>query len=260
MNPRVMRVVLTGASGGIGSAAAAALTDAGARVLLVGRSRTALENLAGQLGRGTMLVIADLTREGGRAAIVDAARAFGANVLINNAGVASFGRFQTLDEAHIRDVLETNLLAPMLLTRALLGHLAQQPQACILNIGSALGGLGLPGFGVYGAAKAGLRGFSEALRRELQGTRIRVQYLAPRTTRTRFNDARVDAYNQATGTRTDSPERVAQALLEVLARGTAERFLGFPERYAVRLNGLIPAWLDGAFKRHTRHLTTGSTT
>ncbi len=260
MNPRDMRVVLTGASGGIGSAAASALAAAGARVLLVGRSHAALETLAREIGESAAFAVADVTREEGRGAIAEAARTFNANVLVNNAGLASFGPFQDFDDTHIRDVIETNLLAPMLITRALLGHLAMQPQACILNIGSALGGLGLPGFGAYGAAKAGLRGFSEALRRELQGTRIRVQYLAPRTTRTRFNDVRVDAYNRATGARADSPQRVAAAMVEVLTRGTAERFLGFPERYAVRLNGLVPAWLDGAFKRHSRLLTPDSTT
>jgi len=253
-----MRVVLTGAAGGIGTATATALVSAGARVMLVGRSRVTLEELARGLGSTAIALSADITREDGRAAIVAAARNMNANVLINNAGVASFGSFHALDEAHIRDVLETNLLAPVLLTRAMLAHLGAQPAASILNIGSALGSLGIPGFAVYGAAKSGLHGFSEALRRELQGTRVRVQYLAPRTTTTRFNDARVDAYNRATGAQSDSPERVAIAILDVLARGTPERFLGFPEKYAVRLNGLIPRWLDGAFKRHRSALSSHS--
>lgn len=253
-----MQVVLTGASGGIGSAAARALTAAGARVLLVGRSAPALEELARTLGPAARVLAADVTQAEGRTAIVRAARDMDANVLVNNAGVASFGRFDALDEAHIRSVLETNLLAPMLLTRALLTHLAARPHAAILNVGSALGSLGLPGFCAYGAAKAGLRGFSEALRREFQGTRIRVQYLAPRATRTRFNDARVDAYNRATGARSDRPERVAAAMLEMLERGTPERFLGFPERYAVRLNGFAPKWLDGMFRRHRALLESDS--
>lgn len=253
-----MRVVLTGAAGGIGSAAARVLVDAGARVLLVGRSGAGLASLARALGGRATALAADVTRDEGRSAIAAAARACGANVLVNNAGVSSFGRLQALDEAHIRAVLETNLLAPMLLARVLLDHLGAQPQAAVLNIGSAVGSLGLPGFSVYGAAKAGLHGFSEALRREVQGTRIRVQYLAPRSTRTAFNDARVDAYNRATGTRSDSPDQVARALLDMLARGTPERFLGFPERYAVRLNGLVPGWLDGVFKRHRDLLASES--
>jgi len=258
MNPREMRVVLTGASGGIGRAAASALIGAGARVLLVGRSRLPLEELARGLGASASAHAADVTREDGRASIAAAARDCGANVLINNAGLASFGRFQALEEAHVRQVLDTNLVAPMLLTRALLAHFDTRPQAAVLNIGSALGSLGLPGFCVYGAAKSGLHGFSEALRRELQGSRIRVQYLAPRTTSTSFNDARVDAYNRATGAQSDSPARVAVAILDMLVRGTPERFLGFPERYAVRLNALVPNWLDGVFKRHRTVLASDS--
>ncbi|MCC7549159.1 MAG: SDR family oxidoreductase [Burkholderiales bacterium] len=254
-----MCVVLTGASGGIGSATACALVAAGARVLLVARSHRALEQLALGLGSAATFLSADITCPQGRASIVTAARATGANVLINNAGLASFGRFQNLGEPHIREVLETNLVAPVLLTRALLEHLGTQPQAAVLNIGSALGSLGLPGFCIYGAAKAGLHGFSEALRRELHGTRIRIQYLGPRATSTSFNDARVDAFNRATGAQSDSPERVAVAILEMLARGTPERFLGFPERYAVRVNGLVPRWLDGAFRRHRTLLTSDST-
>ena len=110
-------------------------------------------------------------------------------------------------------VLQANLLAPMLLTQALLPHLRGQPRAQVVFVGSALGRIGLPGFSVYGASKSGLHGFAEALRRELAGTPVRVQILAPRSTRTDFNGPAVDAYNRATGTAMDRPEVVAEALL-----------------------------------------------
>jgi len=251
-----MKVVLTGAGGGIGAATARALVAAGASVLLVGRSRERLDALAADLQAGARAVAlaADITREDGRRAIRDAATAMRANVLINNAGVPSFGALESLDEAHVAQVVETNLIAPILLTRLLLPHLKAQPEARVLNIGSALGSLALPGFCVYSAAKFGLRGFSEALRRELAGSALQVQYLAPRTTRTAFNDARVEAFNRATGAQSDRPERVARAALDMLAQGTAERYLGFPEKLAVRINGLAPRWLDGVFKRHRKAL------
>jgi short-subunit dehydrogenase len=142
----------------------------------------------------------------------------------------------------------------MLLSRLLLPHLRAQPEARVLNIGSVLGSLALPGFCVYSAAKFGLRGFSEALRRELAGGTLQVQYLAPRTTRTAFNDARTEAFNRATRAQSDSPELVARAALDMLERGTAERYLGFPEKLAVRINALAPRWLDGVFKRHRKAL------
>jgi short-subunit dehydrogenase len=252
MKPGHMNVVLTGAGGGIGAAIARALASAGASVLLVGRSGERLEAVAAalQAGARAAALAADITHEDGRRAIQQAAAAMRANVLINNAGVPSFGTLESLDEAHVVRVVETNLIAPMLLTRLLLPQLQAQPEARVLNIGSALGGLALPGFCAYSAAKFGLRGFSEALRRELAGSPLRVQYLAPRTTRTAFNDARVEAFNRATGAQSDSPELVARAALDMLQRGTAERTLGFPEKLAVRINGLAPRWLDGVFKRH----------
>lgn len=251
-----MKVVLTGAAGGIGAAIARALVSAGASVLLVGRSGERLETLAAELkGRARAVALAaDITREEGRRAIRDAAIAMRANVLVNNAGVPSFGTLESLDEAHVARVVETNLIAPMLLSRLLLPHLRAQPEARVLNIGSVLGSLALPGFCVYSAAKFGLHGFSEALRRELAGSTLQVQYLAPRTTRTAFNDARIEAFNRATRVQSDSPELVARAALDMLERGTAERYLGFPEKLAVRINALAPRWLDGVFKRHRKAL------
>lgn len=154
----------------------------------------------------------------------------------------------------MHQVLQTNLLAPMLLTRALLPHLRTLPRAQVICVGSVLGALALPGFSVYSASKFGLRGFAQALRRELGDTGVLVQYLGPRSTRTAFNGRDVEAYNLATGTAMDPPEAVAQALLAMLQDEAAERFLGWPEKLAVRLNGAAPALLDAAFAKHRRSL------
>jgi short-subunit dehydrogenase len=275
MNPRDMSVLLTGASGGIGASLAAALCTAGARVLLVARRPEPLTRLAAQLsaqslaapsaqsapaaamsGGQVAALPADITRTADRQQLVQAAHDRGVNVLVNNAGAPCFGAFAAMDESQIAQALLVNLVAPMQLTHALLPQLSVQPQARVLNVGSALGRIGLPGYALYGAAKFGLRGFSEALRRELAGSSVRVQYLGPRATRTGFNDARVAAYNAATGAASDAPERVAQAALALLESGAAERFIGFPESLAVRINGLVPHWLDGAFGRHAAALRT----
>lgn len=254
-------VVLTGAAGGIGAPTAQALAAAGARLLLVGRDAGRLAALAHELGGGpdgrrVAWLAADLTTADGVDAVRRAALAREADVLINNAGIASFGRFESLDPQHLADVLATNLLAPMRLTQALLPGLRLRRAAAVLNVGSVLGRLGLPGFAAYGAAKFGLRGFSEALRRELAGSTVKVQYLGPRVTATGFNSAEVEAYHRATRTGSDRPEAVAAALVALLKSGRAERFLGFPEKFAVRLNGAAPAALDGAFERHREALAS----
>lgn len=254
MKAQELSVVLTGATGGIGSALAAALANAGARVLLVGRRGAALAALAESLGatrnaRVTALA-ADVTTAGGRAAIRDIAAAHRCNALVNNAALPCFGAFADADPARIDEVLQTNLVAPIQLTLALLPQLLAQPRSRVLNIGSATGRLGVPGFAVYGAGKFGLRGFSETLRRELADTAVRVQYLGPRATRTGFNDARADDFNRRTRTAVDTPQVVAEAALKLLLSGGAEKFLGLPESIAVRVNSLAPGLLDRIFAPH----------
>ncbi|WP_349742003.1 SDR family oxidoreductase [Roseateles cavernae] len=255
------RVLLTGACGGIGRAVADSLLQAGAALLLVGRSPARLAAQVHELGQRHGVeparlrwVATDLAQAERLRPLAEIAADWDCNVLVHGAGVPSFGRLETLEPAAIRQLLDINLLAPMLLSQALLPHLRCQPRAQIICMGSALGRLGLPGFSAYSASKFGLRGFAEALRRELGDSRVRVQYLGPRSTRTEFNNAGVQAYNRATGTAMDAPERVAQALLRLLESEGAERFIGFPETLAVRLNGLAGPLLDGAFTKHRRSL------
>jgi short-subunit dehydrogenase len=254
------RVLYTGAGGGIGRVAVPALLQAGAAVMLVGRSESRLRSQAHELARAHGIVrvdwrAADLLSNDAVATLVSAATAFGANVVVHGAGVPSFGRLETLAAHDLQRVVQTNLLAPMLLTQALLPHLRSLPDAQVLFIGSALGRLGLPGFTAYSASKFGLRGFAEALRRELGDSAVRVQYLGPRSTHTTFNNAAVEAYNRATSTAMDDPQVVADALLSLLRDDAcAERFIGWPERFAVCLNALVPNWLDAAFTRHRRSL------
>lgn len=261
------RVVLTGASGGIGRAMAHALVRSGASVMLVGRSLSGLTALAHEFAGPAeappdrvSLHAADLCDPAAIDGLRDAASTWGANVLVHNAGVPSFGRLESLSTADIRRVLDTNLLAPMLLTQVLLPHLGRLPLAQVICVGSALGRIGLPGFSAYCASKFGLRGFSEALRRELGDGPVRIQYLGPRSTRTAFNSVDVERYNQATGTAMDTPQAVASALLELLESEAAERYLGFPEKLAVRVNGLVPSLMDGAFDRHRSSLPAAPAT
>ena len=257
MKAALARVLLTGAGGGIGQPAARALLQAGAAVLLSGRSPARLAALARDLATTPGLRsgavswhAADLSEPGAAATLAAAAEGWDCNAVVHAAGLPQFGRLQDAAPQDIGTVLQTNLLAPMLLTQALLPHLLRQPQASVLCVGSALGAIGLPGYTVYGASKFGLRGFAQALGRELRGSSVRVQYLGPRSTRTAFNDADVEAYHRATGAAMDAPQRVAQALVALLQSDASERFVGWPEQLAVRLNGAAPGWLDAAFGRH----------
>lgn len=244
------RAVLTGASGGIGAAIATELAPRCALLILVGRNRSALEALQRELTACPVhLVCGDLTDPATLTAIESAARALGGiNLLVNNAGVSDFHAFASQSPDVIANLLTTNLLAPMLLTRRLIPLLMAAPAAQIVNVGSVFGTIGFPGFAAYCAAKAGLKGFSQALRRELSDSHVAVRHFAPRATRTAINSVAVNAMNDELKTGQDSPRQVAMALLRFLDGGAWQRTLGAKERFFSALNALLPGLPDNAIR------------
>jgi short-subunit dehydrogenase len=246
--------VVTGGGGGIGGAIAAELVARGGAVLLVDRDAAALERatvrLAGAGDRVATLAV-DLTRPDDRARIVATAAGWrgGANVLVNNAGVNHFGMFEQQSPAQLDLALAINVQAPMHLCHAMLPQLRARPEACILNTGSVFGSIGYPGYAVYSATKFAMRGFTEALRRELADTHVHVHYLAPRATRTGINTSAVERMNAELGVAMDPPEVVARAVCDMLAGGRAEAVIGWPEKIFARLNGVLPRLVDGALRK-----------
>jgi short-subunit dehydrogenase len=250
-----MRVVLTGASGGIGRALAGELHARGASVMLVGRDLRTLARLLGELGElggeseRLQACVADLSTESGRHEVAARAAAWRCNVLINNAGLGEFRFIDEQTDAGLERLFAVNVLAPMQLTRTLLPYLRSQPRAAVLNIGSVFGSLAYPGFAAYSASKFALRGFTEALRRELADTHVTVQYLAPRATRTGMNASAVEQMNAELGVAMDPPELVARAAREMLESGRGEAVLGWPEKLFVRINALLPRVVDGSLRK-----------
>jgi len=224
------RAILTGASGGIGRALAAALAPHCDDLLLVGRDPARLAEAVAECGKPARVLIADLATAAGRDAVA----------------------------AH---ALNPNALAPMQLTRRMLPLLERAPQAWIVNVGSIFGYLGYPGHAAYSASKFALRGFTEALRRELAEGRVRVLYFAPRATRTPMNGKALCALNAELGVAMDEPAAVAAELVRALARPGRERLLGLPERLFARINQLLPGLVDCALRRQLpairRHSTEG---
>ena len=239
------RAILTGASGGIGQAIAAALAPQCEALLLVGRDAARLEQARRAAGPVARTLIADLATPAGRAAVALSE----ANLLINNAGAGDFAWLEAQDDAMLERIVQANVLAPMQLTRRLLPELRRRPAAWIVNVGSIMGYLGYPGHAAYCASKFALRGFGEALRRELADSKVRVLYLAPRATHTAMNGAGVTALNAELGVAMDSPESVAQQLVALLERPVHERLLGMPEALFARLNQLLPGLVDRALRR-----------
>jgi len=251
------RILLTGANGGIGSALARALAGRGARLALVDINRDGLEALAGELrGNGTVAapLVFDLSTDHGYAELVERAASAldGMDMLINNAGVMSFGAFATEKPEAISTLVKINIQAPLLLTRALLPRLIAQRRGRIVNIGSIFGSIGFAWFSSYSASKFASRGFSEALRRELDGTGVGVTYVAPRATRTPINNSAIMKMADAVGMHFDAPERVAQKIIRSLERDAGDCYLGFPESLFVRINSLLPRLVDSALRKQNR--------
>lgn len=243
------QALVTGATGGIGQALVDALCQGGARVLAVGRDEIALGALAARHPGQVETVAADLASRDGRARVREAGEAFGANLLLNAAGLNRFGLLETQDEDAIERLIALNVTATLQLTHLLLPLLGRAPEAMIVNVGSTFGALGYPGFAPYCASKFALRGFSEALRRELADTRVKVLYVAPRATRTDMNGRAVNDLNRQLGVAMDAPQAVAAAIVRAIGAGREELHLGWPERLFVRLNGLLPRLVDRALRK-----------
>jgi short-subunit dehydrogenase len=255
MNLQDARILLTGASGGIGRPLARLLAGRGARLVLVGRDRNALDTVAREVaavGSRALPIVCDLAAHRGADELVRGTRAAlgGIDVLINNAGTSSFQSFAREAPEQLARIVEVNLVAPMLLARAALPQLARG--ARIVNVGSMFGSIGFPYAAAYCGSKFGLRGFSEALRRELADRGIGVTYVAPRTTRTDINSAAMYRFAERTASAVDTPERVAEEIVAAIERDAAEHFIGEAEPFFARLNALLPRLVDRALRKQAR--------
>jgi uncharacterized oxidoreductase len=179
MNIAGKRVLITGGSSGIGFALARAFLAKGAKIVITGRRPDALATALHELQRASpsvWSVTADVATPEGRATTIHGAVGAlgGLDILINNAGGDRAGRLESIPEAELQAMLDVDLLAPILLTRAALPALRASGDAMIVNVASGIALIGAPFYTTYAATKAGLARFGEALRRELKGEGIHV--------------------------------------------------------------------------------------
>ncbi len=242
-------ILITGASGGIGGAIARQLARRGASLILVNRDAERLDAFAAELrtSGGTILpLVGDLAVPGEPARLVQAAlaQAGSIDILINCAGVQNFGFFADESASDTATLFNVNTIAPIAMVNAVLPHMLEKGKGQIVNLGSIFGSIGFPCFASYSASKFALRGFSEALRRELAGSGIGVTYVAPRFTKTAFNRSVVTRMANALKMNQDEPESVAASVVAMIERDDQERYLGWPEKLFVRINSLLPRLVD----------------
>jgi len=237
------RVLLTGASRGIGRAIAMALSDKAERIFLLGRDKKALDEVASLMSGADVIVLAgDIADDKFCAEVESIVTARGGiNVLINNAGISDFSAFERQSQETIEKLMQVNLLAPIKLSQQLLHGLLRESSAQIINIGSFFSYIAFPGFATYSATKFGLRGFTEALGRELADTSVRVRLFSPRATKTDINPPEVTRLNQQLGTVEDDPAEVARQFVFFLTQRQTEYRVGFPEKLFAKINQVFPA-------------------
>ncbi|WP_044195383.1 SDR family oxidoreductase [Hyalangium minutum] len=250
-------VLITGASSGIGRAAALAYAAQGAHVVLAARREELLKELARELeGRGAqaLAVRCDITQAADVERLAREAEAhFGAvDVLINNAGIGLFGPVEALSEEQLRQVFELNFFALVRVTQAVLPLLRKRPGGQIVNVSSVLGHRGLPLLGGYCAAKAAVNALTESLRAELAAEGLSVLLVSPGFTETEFRQTRLHAQGwqqNAPPLKQMSAEEVAAAMVKASRRHRRDTVLTLPGRLMVLANRLVPGLFDVAARR-----------
>lgn len=174
--------IITGASKGIGAALARRCVDAGVRVALIARTPATLQALADELGSLASAHPCDVTDAGAvatTAASISNALGGSPDLLVNNAGLFQIAPVDDMTPADFSAVVQTNLVAPFLLTRAVLPAMRARGSGTIVTIGSIADRHVFAGNGAYAASKFGLRALHEAMREELRGSGVRTTLVSP---------------------------------------------------------------------------------
>jgi short-subunit dehydrogenase len=255
------RVILTGASGGIGRALAVALVRSGARVALAARSADKLSALATELkgqGGDAIAIPTDVTKPEDRARLVETTVATfgGLDLLVNNAGVGSWGHFADSTEAICRTVMEVNFFAPVELTRLAMPHLTRGNQPAVVNVTSMCGRKGMPAWPEYSASKFALVGMSEAWRGEFARFDVDVLTIVPGLTQSGFenNWLRKDGKADLGLARGMLPDYLAARIVDAIRRNRTETVVGGEARRLLLFNKFFPRLTNWLIARKIKKL------
>jgi len=237
MRLRDTTVLVTGASSGIGRATAAELSRRGARLLLTGRDRSRLTEVAERTGAAQHL--ADLADPASLAELASWAAEHRPAVVVHNAGIGLAARTEKVDDSQLDALFRVNVLAPMSLTRALLPGMRAGGGGHLVFVGSIAGLLGVPEEAAYAASKAALHRYADSLRAELAAERIGVSTIAPGIVETAFFERRGTPYARRFP-RPMPAARVADAIADAVEHDRAEVVLPRWLRFPVLLQAAAP--------------------
>jgi short-subunit dehydrogenase len=240
--------VITGGSGDLGGRIATLLLEQGARVTVMDRQPPIMDSVG--------YIPCDLSTPHGLETAADRLAEAPCDLLINLAGAQHFGPAEGETPQQLVRNLNINLLAPMRLSQAVMPGMKAQGHGQLAFIGSIFGSINFAHFASYSSAKAGLRAYSQALRRELVGTGVAVTFVAPRAVRTAFNSEKVLQFAALTKMVMDDPDKVAAKIVYAVAARRNDVYLGFPEALFVRLNAIAPRLIDRALGPSDRRVAT----
>ena len=238
--------LVTGASSGIGLAFARRLAADGYDLVLVARREGLLKELADELntahGAATEVLVADLTDPDDlarvEARLIDPQNPI--ELLVNNAGFGTMGRFSDLPIAEEDREIRLNVVALVRLTRAALPPMLERDRGDVVNVSSVAGFQAGPFNATYSATKAFVTSFSEAVREELRGTGVRVMALCPGFTRTEFQDTANAQASSLPSVLWQSAEQVVDTALRDLRRGVTISVPGVHNKVAAMFSQLSP--------------------
>lgn len=212
--------VVTGASRGIGAEIARLLAASGVRVAVMARTLTAIEAVAAEIGAGAISIRCDVADGDSVASASSKVReAFGGppDILVNNAGAFHLAALHEMTVDHFAESLQTNLVAPFMMTREFLGGMRARNSGHVVSIGSVADRSVFPDNGAYAASKHGMRAMHEVLLAELRGTGVRATLVSPSAVDT-------DLWDPIDTESTSSPFPTRQSMLSANAVARAVLF------------------------------------
>jgi uncharacterized protein len=260
MKIRDARVIVTGASQGIGRAIALEFGRRGARVVLASRNREALDEVSGLInteGGSAMVIPTDVTAAGAleQLAQVTIRELGGIDILVNNAGIGMTAPIGDASSADVEAVFKLNVLAAAAAIRAVVPIMRAQHDGMIINISSIAGRIVIPRIGYYSATKFALTAIGDALRMEEADHGIKVMNVFPGTTRSNFGDNRLGTRGRQAHQRYPpvTAEKVARRIAKAVERNQRSVYISWiPDRVAVAVNGLAGWAVSAVLRRWAR--------